>query len=441
MRGSHLGVPPSAPLSSSGSSNSDAVSAKLGEKMMMGYTLLAAHCPRDSCGCPLVRKKDGPMLCVSCGAHVVPAEEYNAATHGPALSELPAKGETGGRVAVLPPGSTALTGASTATSTPSSSSSPAKRSSGGSSLLSSGRLSGASPTSSGLPSPRMQQQHGHVSFAQVSRSRAQSEAGMDGEEAESTTGGTIDPRLAQLASIRGAQLGGQRGKLGAAGATRPHSRAPSLAFGTGTTAASLGAPHTSSAALNAAAQVAFGRVGSGNGSSGASSSLSQYQQLVNNRSGQSSLEQSPRLHPHNTPPATPNVVPSLALHQHASAAAGSGRFSYESFSGASAQPAAARQSVPLPSFSLNGGSHAMRASSPTPSPMSPRIGGGSVDASALSPSIPSASASAVWSATHATLLSRVEECRRRMSATDDLAQWRELATTMRDLVAAIRCFE
>ena len=51
------------------------VSAALSEKLLQGWTMLAVECPNPSCACPLVRKKQGPMLCVQCGSTVVTQEE------------------------------------------------------------------------------------------------------------------------------------------------------------------------------------------------------------------------------------------------------------------------------------------------------------------------------------------------------------------------------
>ena len=51
------------------------VSAALSEKLLQGWTMLAVECPNPTCACPLVRKKQGPMLCVQCGSTVVTQEE------------------------------------------------------------------------------------------------------------------------------------------------------------------------------------------------------------------------------------------------------------------------------------------------------------------------------------------------------------------------------
>jgi len=43
------------------------VSSKIGEKLLLGWTLLSAECPQASCGgVPLMSKKGGPKYCVSC---------------------------------------------------------------------------------------------------------------------------------------------------------------------------------------------------------------------------------------------------------------------------------------------------------------------------------------------------------------------------------------
>ena len=45
----------------------DEVSAKLGEYMLKGWALLGDSCPLQGCeGTPLVSKRGGPLLCVSC---------------------------------------------------------------------------------------------------------------------------------------------------------------------------------------------------------------------------------------------------------------------------------------------------------------------------------------------------------------------------------------
>jgi hypothetical protein len=151
-----------------------------------------------------------------------------------------------------------------------------------------------------------------------------------------------------------------------------------------------------------------------------------------------SLEQSPRLPPHMTPPATPNV-PSLALgQQHLLQQQNPLRFSYESLSGVGGGGAARQQ--PLAAFSLGGnGSGAGAAPAST---------------AAVASSSPSASTSAdaeqqrqlVWSSAHATLLSKIDACQRRMAQTDptdehDLAQLSALALTMRDLANTLQFFQ
>ena len=58
--------------------NKSSVSAKLGEKMLSGWTLLADTCPQQSCeGTPLMKLGKGPMLCVSCGYSDPPVSDVN----------------------------------------------------------------------------------------------------------------------------------------------------------------------------------------------------------------------------------------------------------------------------------------------------------------------------------------------------------------------------
>ncbi|TYZ60925.1 hypothetical protein PybrP1_004328 [[Pythium] brassicae (nom. inval.)] len=53
----------------------DDASARLGEKMLQGWTLLGATCPMDGCFTPFVRNKQGQMYCVSCEQFAVTEEE------------------------------------------------------------------------------------------------------------------------------------------------------------------------------------------------------------------------------------------------------------------------------------------------------------------------------------------------------------------------------
>lgn len=325
---------------------SENVSAKLGEKMMQGYALLGQCCPRDSCDCPLVRKRDGPLLCVSCGSTIIQAREHDPATQGPAGNEpgedgwiainpaaaaraaaasassasaaaaagahrtvtpikrLPSPSVTesfdsehhekkarGGSAAGQTAGGTFAVGSRNADSPSFQSLSPLVRSPRGSNNAlyqqqfqqsQQAQQQQGSADSSGFPSPAL---HGQP------RSRAQS---MDTESAGLES---IDPRLRMLSAAR-SQLGGQRGRFNA-----PHSRAPSLAApNTAAYGGTAGAGHTSSAVFNAAAHMAFDRHGAPRDSPGILRSSS--------RSGGSSLEQSPRI-PLATPPATP--LPSMAL--------------------------------------------------------------------------------------------------------------------------------
>ena len=69
--------PPAATASATASTTTtiNEVSAALSEKLLQGWTMLAVECPNRSCACPLMRKKQGPMLCVQCGSTVVTQEE------------------------------------------------------------------------------------------------------------------------------------------------------------------------------------------------------------------------------------------------------------------------------------------------------------------------------------------------------------------------------
>ena len=340
-----------APVSAS-VQKSENVSAKLGEKMLQGYALLGQCCPRDSCNCPLVRKRDGPLLCVSCGSTIIQASEHDPSTQGPAGNEpgedgwiavnpaasraaaasasasaamaagahrtvtpikrLPSPSVTesfdsehhekkarGGSAAAASTGGTFAVGSRNADSPSFQSLSPLVRSPRGGNNAShqqqlqqhlQSQQQQGSTDSSGFPSPALSGQP---------RSRAQS---MDTESAGLES---IDPRLRMLSAVR-SQLGGQRGRFNA-----PHSRAPSLAAPNASpyNAATAGAGHTSSAVFNAAAHMAFDHHGAPRDSPGIHRSSS--------RSGGSSLEQSPRI-PLATPPATPlptmSLVPS-AIHQ------------------------------------------------------------------------------------------------------------------------------
>eukprot|EP00470_Lotharella_oceanica_P003939 CAMPEP_0170172642 /NCGR_PEP_ID=MMETSP0040_2-20121228/5894_1 /TAXON_ID=641309 /ORGANISM="Lotharella oceanica, Strain CCMP622" /LENGTH=312 /DNA_ID=CAMNT_0010413413 /DNA_START=59 /DNA_END=997 /DNA_ORIENTATION=- len=52
------------------------VTAKLGDYMLKGYTLLNLHCPL--CNCPLLQKKPEPLMkCISCNRDVITQTEYD----------------------------------------------------------------------------------------------------------------------------------------------------------------------------------------------------------------------------------------------------------------------------------------------------------------------------------------------------------------------------
>ncbi|OQR97242.1 hypothetical protein ACHHYP_12354 [Achlya hypogyna] len=61
----------------------DAASAKMGEKMLQGWTLLGIHCPVPGCLMPLMRSREGQMYCVNCEQYVMTEEEM-AAREAPA---------------------------------------------------------------------------------------------------------------------------------------------------------------------------------------------------------------------------------------------------------------------------------------------------------------------------------------------------------------------
>jgi uncharacterized Zn finger protein (UPF0148 family) len=53
----------------------DDASARLGEKLLQGWTMLASHCPSDDCFTPLMRNREGKMFCVGCNQFVITEEE------------------------------------------------------------------------------------------------------------------------------------------------------------------------------------------------------------------------------------------------------------------------------------------------------------------------------------------------------------------------------
>lgn len=455
---------------------SDNVSAKLGEKMLQGYALLGQVCPRDGCNCPLVRKRDGPMLCVSCGSTIIDEADYDESVHGPAGNVA---GEDG-KIAVNPAAAAAAAKqqqqtASGRVTTPvkrfaspsvndqhdtehtekksRSDGRPVVRISDSPSFQAASPLVGSprhghaqqaaaagagtgSGSSSGLPSP-----------LQGSRSRAQSEC-MDMESAEAA----IDPRLRQLSNFR-SQLGGKSGRFNA-----PHSRAPSLAASSFTPKLH----HTSSAALNAAAHMAFSK---------GASEPPHHPHSLQQRSGHSSLEQSPRM-PLATPPATPIVAMSLSGHQHFGHGQSHGSMLLPAgmhalhgpagvASSSSCYPQSRHPSVnfgssanfaPAPSSLARGSLLHTGTMSPTAFAHSEAAHAAPLSAFAITPTGAAAAAptaeesssdsslqfASLLSSTHATLLSKLEECRLMMAASTNLAECRELAATMRDMVTTIQ---
>ncbi|KAL7681108.1 putative sjoegren syndrome/scleroderma autoantigen 1 [Plasmopara halstedii] len=53
----------------------DEASRVLGEKMLQGWTMLGASCPVEDCYTPLLRNKQGKMLCARCDQFVISEEE------------------------------------------------------------------------------------------------------------------------------------------------------------------------------------------------------------------------------------------------------------------------------------------------------------------------------------------------------------------------------
>lgn len=78
----------------------DKVSAKLGERMLAGWTMLGFACPRESCqGTPLMNRKDHDMVCVACETNYVYSQngeivEKKKATDLAAESQLKEKSPT-----------------------------------------------------------------------------------------------------------------------------------------------------------------------------------------------------------------------------------------------------------------------------------------------------------------------------------------------------------
>lgn len=55
----------------------DKATKKIGEKLLQGWTMLNATCPKENCGIPLMGdKKDGHMWCLACDKRVVTPEEF-----------------------------------------------------------------------------------------------------------------------------------------------------------------------------------------------------------------------------------------------------------------------------------------------------------------------------------------------------------------------------
>lgn len=465
----------------SSSMSSDQVSAKLGEKMLQGYALLAVHCPREECNCPLVRKRDGPMMCVKCGSTIVDEKEYDEEVHGPAENAKPTQTPAATSKAT-PTRAHAQAGNTGATpvkrhaspslnelrdeenqhkhtkrvdsivvpSSASSTRSPRFDSFVSSPLIRGDSLGGASSTtSSGLPSPSAGNANGRTNWNFDYDAAAAAEA-------------AVDPRLRQQA-----QLGGKSGRFNA-----PHSRANSLAVG----ATQVQAHHMSGAALNAAAHMAFGSPSSLLKFPRSSSSNS----LVARSSGPSSVEQSPQFATL-SPPSTPLNQPTpfalgaatQHLHHHTVRHPQSRHPSINYGAGASLVP----HNTPIAATFIGTNSrgsiiqqqsqHQQLFSEPlsrsphkahVPSPMHHSVrfvndsipeltmtaaitGSASASASnstdgsfALSAS--PLSYSAVRDSTLLGLISKLDSCRARLVDADD-AQTREIAATMRELIITI----
>ena len=67
--------PSPVPSDTGAAASASDVSSRLSEKLLQGWTMLAQECPNPACSCPLMRKKDGPRVCVQCGSTVVTQEE------------------------------------------------------------------------------------------------------------------------------------------------------------------------------------------------------------------------------------------------------------------------------------------------------------------------------------------------------------------------------
>lgn len=58
----------------------DAVSDKLGKYMLQGWTLLDIHCSVNMCCCPLVKSRDGEMVCAACGTQYMEEDDDDEPT-------------------------------------------------------------------------------------------------------------------------------------------------------------------------------------------------------------------------------------------------------------------------------------------------------------------------------------------------------------------------
>lgn len=272
---------------------------------------------------------------------------------------------------------------------------------------------------------------GHASGDSEQSSTISSPARSRSTSVDAADSDTVDPRLRSYA-----QLGGVRGRFGSA-ATAPHSRAPSLAM---PPTAAVGAhmqPHTSAAAFTAAAQLAFS---TGTGSRGRIGSRAPLKRTT----GESPQSASSPVTSTITPPATPLITntysksrhPSLSLghsaHMHTFAGSKGSLFTPTA---ASAEQQQQQQSSELqfPLAFVSTGSSAAATPLQLPQTSQSRQRSLSTDEQlrATDPSL-------LIAAVQSTLLSKLEQCHQLLQQTTDLAQVRELSTTIKEIAAAYR---
>lgn len=88
-----MGGPTTTQLQTQRIPNSDQVSKKLGDGMLMGWCLLGEHCPL--CNTPLMRKKDSTMWCVHCELPVMKEEDLDPTIHTQVNNSTTAETRTG----------------------------------------------------------------------------------------------------------------------------------------------------------------------------------------------------------------------------------------------------------------------------------------------------------------------------------------------------------